>query len=794
MRLAITGFCCNRFDSGVHTWGITISVTGGCSRLLFESRGSERGSFDTTTEDQDHARGQMLYVTVWREMLMRTSKPIFILMLMLALLNVMPGAASAAPGDTGRSRLDSAPKKTRAAVESPSYADLVLRAAKEGRVRIIVGVKARFTPEGNLAGVRSVEEQRRGIAVAQKALMQKATTLNARAVEAFDNIPFLAMQVDEAGLRAITADPSVASVTANKISRPSLAQSVPLIGGTRAYSSGATGLGQTIAILDTGVAKTHAFLYGKVKSEACYSTNDAPNGYSSLCPGGVTASTAAGSGVNCSTSIAGCDHGTHVAGIAAGKNGTFTGVAKNANLIAVQVFSKIATPQGTFVGAADSDIIKGLQRVYALRSTYKIASVNMSLGGGRYSTPGQCDADNAAMKAAIDNLRSAGIATIIASGNESYRDSIASPGCISSAISVGSTTKTDAISSFSNGHTNLHLLAPGSDINSSVPGGRYATFSGTSMAAPHVAGAWALMRQKAPSASVPQVLAALQTTGKAINDARPGATAGIKRRIQVNTALARLTSACNNYEPNGNTASSAREFGVGTSQLHSFCASGDQDWSKFRVTGGYAQYRIETLGLASGVDTILQVFKTTNLSTPLATHDNLSSTNKASRITITLAPGDYVVRAYQRGTYAASRTYTLRITRLRFTALACGRDEPNGTLAAAKTISTTGTTKSYAFCETPEVDIVKFSTVANRQYNLQATSVSPRVDVAIDVYELDGGQLYYLRTIDSSYAGGAESEIHPAASYSTTIYLVYYDFGSNYGPANTYGARVNILP
>ncbi|MDP9381829.1 MAG: hypothetical protein M3Q29_17120, partial [Chloroflexota bacterium] len=191
---------------------------------------------------------------------MRTSKPIFILMLMMALLSAMPGAASAAPGDTGRSRLDSAPNKTGAAVDSPSYADLVLRAAKEGRVRIIVGVKARFTPEGNLSGVRSVEEQRRGIAVAQKALMQKATTLNARAVEAFDNIPFLAMQVDEAGLRTIAADPSVASVTANKISRPSLAQSVPLIGGTRAYSSGATGLGQTIAILDTGVAKTHAFL------------------------------------------------------------------------------------------------------------------------------------------------------------------------------------------------------------------------------------------------------------------------------------------------------------------------------------------------------------------------------------------------------------------------------------------------------------------------------------------------------------------------------------------------------
>lgn len=735
---------------------------------------------------------------------MRTSKPIFILMLMLALLNLMPGGASAASGDTRRSRLVSAPGKAESAVASPSYAGLLTRAAREGRVRVIVGVEAAFKPEGTLTGARSVEGQRRGIAVAQKMLMRKADTLNARAVEAFDNIPFLAMEVDSAGLRALAADSSVISITADKISRPSLAQSVPLIGGGQAYAAGATGLGQTIAILDTGVAKTHPFLRAtsttsKVKSEACYSTNDAVNGYSSLCPGGVSASTASGSGVNCSASIAGCDHGTHVAGIASGKTSTFTGVAKDANLIAVQVFTKITTSSGTFIGAADSDIIKGLQRVYALRSTYKIASVNMSLGGGRYSTPAQCDADNAAMKAAIDNLRAAGIATVVASGNESYTDSIASPGCISSAISVGSTTKSDAISSFSNGHTTLHLLAPGGDatssggIYSSVPGNGYARMSGTSMAAPHVAGAWALMRQKAPSATVPQVLAALQTTGKAIADARSGATAGVKRRIQVNTALNYLSSACNNYEPDGNTASSAREFGVGTAQLHSFCASGDQDWSKFRVTGGSAQYRIETFGLASGVDTILQVYKTTNLSTPLATHDNISSTNKASAITITLAPGDYVVRAYQRGTYAATRTYTLRVTRIRFMATACASDEVNGSFATAKVISTTGTTKSYAFCQTPDLDMVKFTTVANRQYNLQATAVSSRVDVAIDVYELDGGQYTYLGTIDSGWSGGAESAVLTAAPYSTTIYLVYYDYYGNYGPTNTYGARVTTV-
>jgi subtilisin family serine protease len=104
---------------------------------------------------------------------------------------------------------------------------------------------------------------------------------------------------------------------------------------------GYSGAGRTVAILDTGVDKTHPFLSGKVVSEACYSTNSATT--TSLCPGGVSQSTAAGSGVNCPTSIGGCNHGTHVAGIAAGKGATFSGVAKDASIIAIKVFTQFNT-------------------------------------------------------------------------------------------------------------------------------------------------------------------------------------------------------------------------------------------------------------------------------------------------------------------------------------------------------------------------------------------------------------------------------------------------------------------
>ena len=147
--------------------------------------------------------------------------------------------------------------------------------------------------------------------------------------------------------------------------RPTLSESVPLIGAPTAWSLGATGAGWTVAIVDSGVDKSHPFLAGKVVSEACYST--AGGTASSVCPGGAD-STAIGSGVPCSASVYGCDHDTHVAGIAAGTGASFSGVAKAASIIAVQVYSRIddvafcSPDPSPCVGAFDSDVLAGLDR------------------------------------------------------------------------------------------------------------------------------------------------------------------------------------------------------------------------------------------------------------------------------------------------------------------------------------------------------------------------------------------------------------------------------------------------
>lgn len=141
-----------------------------------------------------------------------------------------------------------------------------------------------------------------------------------------------------------------------------------------------------------------------------------------------------------------------------------------------------------------------------------------------------CDFSEFARKAAIDNLRSVGIPTIVSSGNDRDSNGISTPACISTAVSVGSTTKSDVVSSFSNSDDGLSLLAPGSAIRSAQLGGGTTYRSGTSMASPHVAGAWAILQQHVPGVSVTDALAALQSTGTPVTDARNGLT---HRRIRI---------------------------------------------------------------------------------------------------------------------------------------------------------------------------------------------------------------------------------------------------------------------
>jgi len=126
-----------------------------------------------------------------------------------------------------------------------------------------------------------------------------------------------------------------------------------------------------------------------------------------------------------------------------------------------------------------------------------------------------------------------------ASGNNGYQNGINYPACAPSTISVGASTKEDAVASYSNKGDLLDLLAPGSNIQSTIPENTYQEKSGTSMAAPHAAGAALLLKQQAhlqnKNISVEEIRALLKTTGKDIQG---------YPRIDIKEAL---LTAVNNY-------------------------------------------------------------------------------------------------------------------------------------------------------------------------------------------------------------------------------------------------------
>ena len=419
-----------------------------------------------------------------------------------------------------------------------AFEALRARIQAEGKARVIVGL--RTEGQSVSASVSSLNEaQARSplISRAQQSLLTRMGSFNLSSVRRFKYMPHLAMEVDGAALEALASDPEVVSLEEDVRVELSLETSTPLVGAPNAWSQGYSGAGQAVAVLDTGVDGEHPFLKDKVVSEACYSGGD--EGLTPLCPGGVRESIGIRSGEPCSEA-SDCFHGTAVAGVAAGAGTTFSGVAPESGIVAIQVFSQCPGPVDCLTSNS-SDWLAGLERVLELSGGYDIAAVNMSFGSGLSSE--ECDTVFPAVKAAMDNLRAFGIAPIAASGNNRSSTGINFPSCISSVISVGSTdtgadeTIADEVSIFPNSSPLLDLLAPGRAINTSVPGEGFGRFNGTSFSAPHVSGAWAVLKSKAPNASVPDLLSALKNTGVPVLDPRNQL---IKPRIQVDAALDKI--------------------------------------------------------------------------------------------------------------------------------------------------------------------------------------------------------------------------------------------------------------
>jgi PKD repeat protein len=277
-------------------------------------------------------------------------------------------------------------------------------------------------------------------------------------------------RMSEADAKALAADPRVQYVEENGVVQAVGVQTGATWGLDRidqvslpldsTYTYNTAGAGVNAYIIDTGIRITHSDFGGR-----------AAHGFNAIAD------------TNGSNDCNG--HGTHVAGTVGGAT---WGVAKAVNLFAVRVLD--CGGSGTYEG-----VIAGVD--WVTQNHVKPAVANMSLGGGA----------SQAVDDAVTASIASGVVYALAAGNDSGDACTKSPARTPNALTVGSTTNTDARSSFSNFGTCVDIFAPGSNITSAWYTGDTATntISGTSMASPHVAGAAALYLGTNPTASPEQV-------------------------------------------------------------------------------------------------------------------------------------------------------------------------------------------------------------------------------------------------------------------------------------------------
>lgn len=488
-----------------------------------------------------------------------------------------------------------------------------------------------------IGGLRErVRQAREGL----RGRLAARTGSRARLRRGFDHIPQALVEIEnDEALRALLADPAVRAVMPDHRLEADDLEALTLIGQPTPVNSGVRGDGTAVAVLDTGVLHTHGD-FG-----AC----SAP---------GVPASCRVAVSIDIATSDGQLDdpanpHGTNVSAIVAN-------TAPGTDLVVLDVFGA--------TGASSSTIIAAYDWVIANRAAHNIRAVNLSLSvpgiysasdcGSRFtgfaangsSLPNQSNP----FRLSIDTAASVGITTLSSAGNDGIKNGLPMPACSANAISVGavydsaqgsrswaagctdSITAADLVGCFSNSAGILELLAPGATITA---GGW--SYSGTSQAAPHVAGAWALLASAFPTESITQLRTRLLNGGRPILDALAGIT---KPRLDlegvfpppVNDDFA-AAAALSGSQTTVNTSNrfASREPGE---PLHAGGGGALSLWWRWTAPGAG---RV-TLDLAgSGFDTLLGVYTggTVSALTQIAGNDDAQPGTTTSRVSFPVTVG-----------------------------------------------------------------------------------------------------------------------------------------------------------
>lgn len=290
-------------------------------------------------------------------------------------------------------------------------------------------------------------------------------------------MPVVAAKLPDKAVQALSKNPKIAYIEEDgkvQVTEQEVPWGISHIKSTNVQQIGFSGAGVKVGILDTGIDYTHEDLKVSGGVSFIQGTSDFMDDNK---------------------------HGTHVAGTVAALNNSLgvIGVAPQAELYAIKVLDQYGN--GDY-----SDVIAGIE--WAISNNLNI--LNMSLGGTKGSKT---------LEKAVDNAYNSGILLVASAGNRGYinKDTISYPAAYDSVIAVGAIDDQNIRANFSSGGRDLELVAPGLEIQSTVPGG-YGYDNGTSMAAPHVTGIASLVLEANPNLSNIDLRSVLNKTAINLGD------------------------------------------------------------------------------------------------------------------------------------------------------------------------------------------------------------------------------------------------------------------------------------
>jgi hypothetical protein len=605
----------------------------------------------------------------------------------------------------------------------------------------------------------------------------------------YTHIPVMVLHLsDVPAALALALSPDIWSIEPDVAHEASLSQSLDLIGQPTAEADGFLGAGTSVAVLDTGADWTKSDL-GSCTAVAT--------------PAATCRVVYAADFATSDSSRDDNGHGTNVSSIVAA-------VAPGADILALDVFRSDGY-------GYSSDILAAIDWVIAYQSTYDIASINMSLGSGSYTA-----ACSGVFASGIASARAAGVSVAVASGNNGYTNAISSPACVAEAVSVGAvydsnfggigwsgcsdtSTAADKVTCFSNSASFLDVLAPGAMITA----GGY-TMGGTSMAAPHVAGALAVLRGADADATVDEIEARLTDNGVSVTDTRNGLTFP---RMDLPSSVSDCVTAVSGSSIYAGATGGSGSLTVTTSAGCDWTVTSDASWLTLSAPGGTdsgsvtwtaaantGAARTGSLSLSGRTISALQAADAAPSGT-VSVNAGATGT-RTTAVTLTLDATDATggvstmcvsntssCTAWQ--AYAASLSWTLSSTAGTKTVYAWFRDSYSNTSGAKTdtitldttaptngTVTATGSSGQAALSWTGFADsgagIASYTVVkaasSTAPSSCSGTSVWTGTDTTATVTGLSNGTTYAFRVCATDGAGnlstGATTTVVPAPEYT----------------------------